>query len=153
MVELFHSAEEVGDYVSARMALITIDNGAETNIGIRHFKGRKNIDDPQMPCSVLLEGTDTIEGKAGRTMVDVKLRQRYVLIGYDVCDPNNPNEKAHAMLRDMKKCIFNDQPNFGGRVLEVTYAGRDIGPRIDGNSSVMAVVEIDVVYAEKLSSP
>ncbi|MBS4019904.1 MAG: hypothetical protein KGZ68_16915, partial [Dechloromonas sp.] len=66
---------------------------------------------------------------------------------------NDPNDAAHEAIRDIKRAIFAGDGNFGGRVLKVTYAGRDIGPRADGVPVVFVTVDIDVDYVEDLTNP
>jgi hypothetical protein len=73
--------------------------------------------------------------------------------GFDACDPDNPNTKAHAMIRDIKRVIFLGGTTLGGKVRSVHYTGRDIGPRADGVSLVQVRVMIDVEYVEDLTNP
>jgi hypothetical protein len=69
------------------------------------------------------------------------------------CDPNHPNDAAHAAIRDIKRAMFAGDGNFGGRVLKVSYQGRDIGPRVDGEPVVYVQVTIDIDYVEDLTNP
>jgi hypothetical protein len=149
-------SEDIAELIAARMGTIQTTNGAETDAGRIVYRGRRKIEDTQVPCSVLVEGEDQPGEQSGRLM-NCRIDQRYVLVAYDVCDPDNPNTKAHALLRDLKRAVFTSggQPdmNFDKRVLKVVYRGRDIGPRADGGNIVMAVIEIDVEYVESLATP
>lgn len=153
MTTPFTSAHEVAAEVSARIAQILTANGYETDIGTTVFEGRIAINDEDVPCISVIEGTDTVLSTPGRSAL-WKIEQRYALVGYAPCDPDAPNTAARAMIRDMKKAIFktNDKPDatFGGKVLEIHYKGRNIGPRPDGAAIVMAIVEIAVVFVESL---
>lgn len=161
MSTIYNKASDIALELSSRLAGITKANGFGTDIGLRVLRGRRTVDDSQVPCSVLIEGEDSIQSDDGTS---VKLAQRYVLGGYVECDPDAPNDAAHLVLRDIKRAIFKpvelngrvqSQPGItlGGRVLKVSYQGRDIGPRADGVPIVFAVVQIDVHYVEDLSNP
>lgn len=148
MTTLNRSADVAAEIVS-RMSGITVANGYQTDIGTLVFQGRRNISDNSIPCSVLIEGTDDVTDQSARNVV--RLRQHYVVGGYVECDPDNPNVAAHKVLRDIKKALFKDGDRWGGKVQKVTYDGRDIGPRADGEPIVFAVVHFSVEYAETLT--
>lgn len=154
-------ARDIAQHLTTLMAGITIANGYETDIGVRVFRGKRKIDDSHVPCAVLLEGEDKPGGTQGSASQQVT--QSYVLGGYVECDPDNPNDAAHAIIADIKKAVFtladptraeeiSGTTTFGGRVKSVTYTGRDIGPRTDGVPIVFAVVHIDVVFVEQLTA-
>lgn len=157
----FTRARDVALYLTDRLAGITKANGYETDIGLRVFRGRRKIDDQQVPCAVLLEGEDKPGGTQGAS--SQQITQSYVLGGYAECDPDHPNDRAHEILADIKKAIFGladgatraeragAQFSLGGRVKSVTYRGRDIGPRADGVPIVFAIVYIDIVFVEQLA--
>lgn len=155
MSTVFVKAEDISSELERRIRLITAANGFETEIGQNLMLGRRKLPaDDEAPCSVIIEGNDTIDDTSGRSMgARVKLRQAYLIDGFDRCDPDNPNVKAHAMIRDIKRAIFQGDRNLGGRAFEVNYLGRDIGPRPDGVGLVQARVAIEVAYAEDLSNP
>ena len=151
MSTIFSKASEVAAELATRLSTITIANGFETDIGLKLFRGRRNIDDQAVPCAMLIEGNDQVSSRAGRTNT-YEIVQGYVLGGYVPCDPDNPNDAAHALLRDLKKAVFKDE-NLGRKVKKVNYTGRDIGPRTDGVAIVMAIIEITVEYVEDVSNP
>ena len=156
MSELKNSAD-VAEHITARVATVRIANGAETDLGRQVFRGRHNIDDDVVPCCVVFEGPDSPVDQPGRTMTNVQVSPRYVLAAYVTCDPDNPNDAAHAAVRDLKRALFRDNGmpsgNFGGRVRKVSYKGRDIGPRADGRPIVFVTVDIVVDFAEDLANP
>lgn len=151
MSTLFNKASEIAQELDTRLKTITKANGFETDIGLKVFRGRRNIDDDAVPCAMLIEGNDQPRSRAGK-LATYEIEQNYVLGGYVPCDPDNPNDAAHALLRDLKKVVFSDD-NLGRKVKSVDYKGRDIGPRTDGVAIVMAIIEISVVYVETLSNP
>lgn len=154
MTQVLSSADAIARYISDLMCEITVANGCETDIGLSVARGRRKIDDDQIPCSVIIEGEDQLGDTAGR--YSIRVTQSYVLGGYSRCNPQHPNDTAHKIIRDIKRAIFTDTGpanNWGGKVLKVEYRGRDIGPRADGVPIVFAIVHIDVSYAEDVRNP
>jgi hypothetical protein len=149
-----HTAEEVGLELSARLATCTVALGAETDLGVKVHRGRRRVDDDMIPCSVVIEGDDKPEDNVATKH---KLDQRYVLFGYVKCSADNPNDAAHAAIRDMKRALFNTNgkpdTKLGGKVKELAYLGRDIGPRADGAAFVLVAIEVGVSYVEDLANP
>lgn len=145
-----HTSETVALALEARLAGITRAAGAETDIGKSRFRGRVDVADSDVPCLVVIEGEDKVDSSRGS---EVKLVQRYALVGYDKCDPAHPNDAAHRMLRDIKKAVFDLRADWGKQVKTVEYVGRAIGKRADSVPIVMAVVEIDITFVEDLASP
>lgn len=148
---VFNRAGDVAAEVKSRMQSISVANGFETDIGSQVFAGRRRIPaDDELPAAVITEGDDFPDDNQNTR---IKNLQTYLLDGFDVCDANNPNDKAHAMIRDMKKAMFGDGITFNTQVRKVTYLGRDIGPRPDGLAFVQARIMIQVEYAEDLAHP
>ncbi len=150
-----HTAEDIGTELSTRLAKCTVALAAETNLGAKVYRGRRRIDDTMIPCCVVIEGDDVPD--RGNVKTAYKLDQRYVLYAYVPCDPDNPNDAAHAAIRDLKRAVFNTggaaDPKLGGLVRDCVYLGRDIGPRADGASFVLAAIEIGVEYVENVANP
>lgn len=152
-----HSAEAVGLELATRLATRTIALGAETDLGLSVFRGRKVIDDDQVPCVAIIEGSDEIDEADQGRGTEARIRQQFVLLAYVPCDPLNPNDAAHAAIRDMKRAVFctgvvGDR-TMGGLVRRVRYRGRDIGPRGDGAAFVVAALEISAEFSEDLATP
>lgn len=152
------NSADLATHITDRLKLVLAANGAETDLGARVFRGRHNVDKDVVPCCVLFEGPDSPVDQPGRaSMTSVQVAPRYVLAAYVPCDPDNPNDAAHAAVRDLKRAMFRDNGapsgNFGGRVRKVTYKGRDIGPRADGVPVVFVTVDIVVEFAEDLANP
>ena len=149
---IYTKASEISAAIYTRLQSILKANGCETDVGARVYRGRRNVDETQVPCAVLLEGNDSPTSRPGKLPAAL-ITQRYVLAAYVPCDPDNPNDAAHAAIRDLKKAIFAGDGDFGGRVSKVSYKGRDIGPRADGVPIVFVTVDIDVEYVEDLTNP
>lgn len=143
-------ASDIATELTTRLAKLRIADGAGTDIGAVVLRGRRRIDDNQVPCVVLIEGPDAPTSAPSR-IPQCEVTQTYILVAYDKCHPNHPNDKAHLMIRDLKRAVFGDGTTLGDKVRRVTYVGRDIGPRGDGVDVVCATVEITVSYVEDLA--
>lgn len=149
----YNTAAAVSAEITRRLSGILLANGCETDIGRDIMLGRRKIPgDDRPPCIVLMEGGDDPLDQPGR-LPTVLISQSYVIDGFDVCDPDNPNTKAHAIVRDLKRAIFAGGTTLSGAVKTVKYLGRDIGPRPDGVALVQARILISVEYVEDLSNP
>ena len=149
----YNTAAAVSAEIYSRLQGIRLTNGCETDIGRDILLGRRKLPgDERPPCLVIMEGADDPRDQPGR-IPTVLISQSYVLDGYDICDPDNPNTKGHAIIRDMKRAIFAKDSTLGGAVRAVTYLGRDIGPRADGVALVQARILISVEYVEDLMHP
>ena len=145
----FTKASDIAEYLTTLLAGVTVANGYHTDIGLRVFRGKRSKVEEQIPCAVLIEGEDHPGESAGRE--SIKIVQDYVVGGYVACDPDNPNDAAHLVLKDIKKVLFQQGPRMGNRVTNISYSGRDIGPRPDGVAIVFAVVHISITFAETLA--
>lgn len=155
----FTRARDIALYIDSLQHNITKANGYETDIGLKVFRGKRKIDHTAAPCAVLLEGDDAVGGQQGDGGQVVT--QSYALGGYAPCDPDNPNDTAHQIISDLKKAVFQrvdvtraesiqGTTTFGGRVKNVVYAGRNIGPMPDSSAIAFGVIHIDVTFVEQL---
>ena len=152
---VFVKSEEVADGLAQRVGQISIANGYETDIGLKLQRGRRRMPaDDEPPLVQMVEGGDEIGDESGRGAgTRIKVTQMYVFDAFDRCDPDNPNVQAHKMIRDLKRSIFADGRTLGGKVFEVKYLGKDIGPRPDGAGLVQARIMVSVSFAEDLANP
>lgn len=152
-----HSSEAVAAELKARVLTCTVALGAETDLGVQVFQGRRTPDVDMMPCSVIIEGEDDVGQRAAVDGKVIEVNQHYAVLAYLPCDRDNPNATAHKAIRDLKRAIFRTagrwDRTWGGKVRKVQYLGRDIGARVDGEAFVLAVVEVMVEFAEDLSNP
>lgn len=144
------NAEQIGDHIAARLPAVITTMGAETDLGATVYRGRRKIETDQMPCVVLVEGGDTEIDHNGRT-TSISCRLQFALQAYVPCDPDNPNIAGHAAIRDLKRAIFGDPDTKFARTL--TYKGRDILPRGDGQGFVLAAIEFWAQSVEDLAAP
>lgn len=146
------TSKTIAGLLKARFATITVANGYLTNIGLRGFAGKLLLDEGQAPCFVIREGDDAVQEQM---RAKVRTMQRYAVEGHDACDPDDPNDKAHDILRDVMFCLFNEAADnsFGGHVRKVFYRGRAIGTREDGLAFVSASMEFDLEFVIALTDP
>jgi hypothetical protein len=146
-------ASDIAAAISARIAQIAIANGYSTDIGTRVFRGRLTLDKEDLPAAILVEDEDRVKEQK-RNLIDVSLYQTYIVEGHDVCDPLQPNDKAHLILADIKRAIFgSNDKTLNGLVLEIQYVGRSIGQRPDGTAIVAAAVTFQCHFTENLANP
>jgi hypothetical protein len=142
--------------IAERLALINVDDGYATDIGTTVFKGKLKLEESELPAVVLIEDDTRVEETSvSRQSEKSKTVQRYLLIGHDVCDPDDPNAKAYLMLADLKRTIFSGDRTFGEivRPNDLIYVGRRIATRENGSNVVSAAIMIDCKFVEDLTDP
>jgi hypothetical protein len=152
-------AKEIGTALSVKLAEIRTVNGFNTEIGYKVFKGRRSLDDKAIPCVVLAELADNAADSTAHGKI-ITVAQRYTMEAHIPCDPNNPNDAAHDVIEDIKKCVFaglsdinNTGRFFSDKVKTLKYVGKAILPRQDGTAFVGASVTVEVVFKENLTAP
>lgn len=143
-------AKDIAAEISTRLASITKAGGYLTDIGAKVLRGRRKLDEGQIPCVVVVEGDDVVEDR--RTDV-VKVGKMFYIEGHAPCDPDQPNDTGHDILADIKKAIFSGDPRLAGLAIDVEYHGGTIQAREDGLGIVAAGVDIQVKYVESPASP
>lgn len=145
------TADKIAAELAARLAQITIANGYQTDIGLRVYDGRRNLDESHMPCVVMVEDDDD---PAGMQAPNGKTAMPWLLEGHTACDPDNPNVAGRKIVADLKKAVFSGDLTFGDkRAVACRYGGRSIAPRADGLALVSASVTIVVDVVENLAAP
>lgn len=143
---------ELGQYLTDILKQIRVANGYETDIGTKVFRGKLRHDQDLVPYTVLVEGEDSPDDQG---VDEILTRQEYAVGAYVACDADNPNDAAHAAIRDIRRAIFTRgegpaRKRLGNRVREVKYLGKDIGPRADGVPIVFAIVHFEITFVESL---
>jgi len=145
------TADKIAAELAARLAQITIANGYQTDIGLRVYDGRRNLDETNMPCVVMVEDDDD---PAGMQAPNGKTSMPWLLEGHTACDPDHPNAAGRKIVADLKKAVFSGDLTFGDkRAVACRYGGRAIAPRADGLALVSASVTIVVDVVENLAAP
>lgn len=145
------TADKIAAELAARLAQITIANGYQTDIGLRVYDGRRNLDESHMPCVVMVEDDDD---PATMQAPNSKTAMPWLIEGHAACDPDNPNAAGRKIVADLKKAVFSGDLTFGDkRAVACRYGGRSIAPRTDGLALVSASVTIVVDVVENLAAP
>ena len=143
-------AHDLSLELSQRFESITLVNGYQTNVGAAVYRGKLRLDPQDLPCTVMLEGDDRVDGRTRKT---AKLGQQYTVEAHADCDPNQPNDTAHKILADLNRALFSGDLTFGRRVAEVNYLGRAIGAREDGSNTAFASITFELVFSEDFTTP
>jgi hypothetical protein len=143
-------ASDIALAIFNRASLITVAHGYATDIGARGFRGVKYLDPAALPCFVLVEEESASES---RNVARCLTTQPYVLEGHATCDPDHPNDAAHAIISDLKKAIFSTDLSFGYGVVEAVFSGAEIDPREEGRDIVAARIRFSLSFVENLASP
>lgn len=143
-------AKDISLALTARLETITAANGYLTDIGAKVFRGRRRLDESNIPCCVIAEGDDNILDENRRA---AKIEQQYFIEGHSICNPDNPNDKAHDIIEDIKRAIFKHDAPIHPLIKALSYKGRTINPRDDGAGVIAASVEIAVTMVETLDAP
>lgn len=145
-------AKTLAQRVNDRIAEIRVANGYLTDIGAKMLRGRLSIDPSYLPCTVLVESDDSVED---RTHGKVKVAVTFIAEGHSDCDADNPNDKAHDIVTDLKRAIFSGDATYGGimRPGDLRYEGKNFGNRPDGASIIAASIQFTCVFVEELANP
>lgn len=148
---------DIATAVRARLANISIANGFYTDAGLRIFTGRRNVDQADVPCLVINEGEDSVFAQKDTR---VSLGLAMAVQGFIACDPDDPYQAGHRLVRDIKRAIFTEHdagyPHWGRRgddtplVNRTTYVGRTVSQREDGASLLSVVVQVRFDVADTL---
>lgn len=144
------AASAVAAEIYARATSVTTANGFATNVGARTFRGKRRIAEDDLPCLLVFEGKDKVDDQQG---IHVKVGQRFILEGHDYCDADNPNDKGHEIIADLKRAIFSGDITFGRTIRALSYKARTLGAREDGLAATFASIEIEVLFSENLTVP
>ena len=146
------TSETIGAVLTNRLALCTVAQGAETDIGLTTYRGKRNISDDLIPCSCVIEGDVVKESRQGGRSTRYVLKSKFALHAYLPCDGANPNVAGHAAVRDMLRAVFSDSTLYDS-VKDVEFESADIAPRADGAAFVLAVIVLSVTSTIDLSKP
>lgn len=142
-------AKDISIALTAALATITKANGYRTDIGTKVSRGRPQLDENSIPLIVLVEGDETPEGRASPRSTEFKNGIEYRIEGFDICDLNNPNDIAHDIVADLKKCVFGKAVPLA---FEVKYLNRIIGKREDGLKFNAGALVVAISYTEDVST-
>lgn len=150
------TASNIALKLHSRISNIRVANGFNTDIGQKVLRGRMTFDAAYIPLTVMVEGEDT---PRQQKYADVEMEQRYIFEGHldlDESEIENPNDKAHLIIADLKKAIFGSDLTLDGLLKDknaVKYIGRAMLAREEGQARVAASIEISITYYENLAQP
>lgn len=148
------TSEGISQKLEQRLATISKANGYETDAGLKVFRGRRTLTEDDVPCIVIVEGPEVPSEQQG---TKVRLGVRYMFEAHDVCDPVHPNDKGHALVRDLKRAVFAGERLRGtaldGLATGMLYRGKTIAAREDGESLIFASVAVEPQFTEDVSNP
>lgn len=139
--------------ITQRVQQITLANGYATNIGDRVFRGKGSLNAEDLPCIVLVEGDETVADQKG---AKINSSVVFMLEGHDVCDPDQPNDKAHQIIADLKRAVFSGDLTLDGKLKDkqqIDYRGRTIGARPEGGDIIAASIAFAITMVDDLAAP
>jgi hypothetical protein len=102
----------IQDFV-ARLAVITVVNGYNTNIGSTVLRARKKVDVDELPCSVVIPGIEKVaEHNGGYDKFIMPMRLEGLLEIVKTGSPaewDDPSVVSEKILGDLKKCILTPE--------------------------------------------
>lgn len=147
-------ASDIAAAITARLAQISIANGYHTDIGLRVFRGKRDLDEPDAPCCVLVESDDSVAPASASRNTKVIITADYAIEALLACDPDHPNDAAHLAITDLKRALFNGDPSYGKLINKgLAYTGRVIEPRESGSGLVGVQVKVQAEFVEELMNP
>lgn len=129
--------------IQARLAQIRVAGGYATDIGARVYLGRAHFDDAEVPLAALLE----IESKVSGSSRDQQIDADIVVEAHDVCDPDAPLVKGHALVADICRAVLLEDRTLSGLAIGLTLSGWRILPPEAGGKRVAAQVRFTCRYA------
>lgn len=144
--------------LAARLETITRENGYHTDAGRRVWHGRLTINADDLPAITLFEREDEIESQrvsdsTGGKAIDANILLPYAIEATAPCDADHPARVGHALVADIKRCIFAGDLTWGGLARLTQYTGRTIAGREDGSNIVTVAVFVRIGIVENLAQP
>ncbi len=136
--------------LSTLLSTIRVANGYRTDIGLKVMRGRGQIDENSTtPFILIKEDTETEDARVGQISL-FKETAQLRLEGFAACDLENPNDIAHDIVADFKKCLFSKKDALP-EAFKVQYVSRSIGSRESGLKINGGAITIALEYSEDVS--
>lgn len=136
-------ANTIAEAIAQRLALVRIAGGYFTDVGKVVFRGRHQC--PAGTTTLIeLEEDAALPKAEPYTAIAV---QHFIVEAAAECDPDNPDLVGHQLVADICRATLSTDLTLGG-LLEspLTYTGRVIQPRSDGQSIVSVQIKLDATY-------
>lgn len=146
-------ANTIAAALASRLAQITTVAGYHTNAGAAVYRGKRQLPEDIADCITLFEGEEDAQSPKGEPYTVIAV-QHFYAEGQAVCDPDNPDIAGHALVEDMQRALFTGDSKLDGLLSgPLTYTGRVIQPRMDGQNLVIVQIKLDATYTLTPANP
>lgn len=156
----------IKDFI-ARLGVISIANGYNTDIGKTVLRARKKIDPTECPCSDVFPGTEKPEKLYSKRQCTMIMHIEGIVELQETGSPaalENASVVSEMILGDLKKCILAPENELTSPVSGwsrspdyisgINYTGGGANEYPDeGEKMAGAFADFEVVYFEKLNDP
>jgi hypothetical protein len=138
--------------IIARLAVITIANGYNTDCGLKVFRARKRVDDDNdLPCLVVWPGPETAEKVFGSLQCKMTVR----LEGFALFGSENASVVSERILGDIIKAmtspLWSRSPDYVDSIIYSSGGAEDYPD--EGNISVGSQATFTIGYSVALGDP
>jgi hypothetical protein len=145
-------ANDIAEALKSRLEAIRTAAGYATDVGTTVYRGRRQLNE-ENACT-LFEGEEDASGAAKKEPYTVTAIIHFTAEGAVACDPLNPDLAGHDLVADMQRALFTGDSTLGGLLAgPLTYTGRVIQPRQDGQSIVTVQIKLDAIYTMTPATP
>jgi len=146
-------ANTIAAALAARLKLIRKAAGYHTNAGAVVYRGKQQLPEDIADCITLFEGEEDAQQPKGEPYTVIAV-QHFYAEGQTQCDPDNPDLAGHALVEDLLRALFTGDAKLDGLLSgPLTYTGRVIQPRLDGQNLVIVQIKLDATYTLTPSTP
>lgn len=146
-------ANNIAAALASRLGLILTASGYHTNAGAVVYRGKRQLPEDTPACITLFEGEEDAQSPKGEPYTVIAV-QHFYAEGQAVCDPDNPDIAGHALVEDMQRALFTGDSRLDGLLSgPLTYTGRVIQPRMDGQNLVIVQIKLDATYTLTPANP
>lgn len=144
-------ANTIAETLKARLGQVRKASGYYTNAGRKVYRGKRQLDEAD--ACTLFEGEEDAGSPRGEPYTAIAV-DHFVAEACVECDPDNPDIAGHKLVADLCRAVFSGSPTLDG-LLEspLTYTGRVIQPRLEGQSLVNVQIKLDATYLFTPANP
>jgi len=144
-------ANTIAEALVARLQNVRTTNGYHTNVGREVFRGKRKL--MEADVTTLFEDEEDAGPPKAEPYTAIAV-QHFIAEAATTCDPDNPEIAGHKLVADLCKTLFSADLTLSG-LLEapLTYTGRVIQPRVDGQSLVNVQIKLDATYRFTPANP
>ncbi len=147
-------SERVLGAIVARLRLITMANGYNTDAGTKAFRAKRTFDSVDLPgCSVWDSGEETNEGTSNHSAM--LMRQLVTVEAHVASDKADSGVQAGLLKADVKRAVLS-----GGHLVdddgglgEIVYLGATVESAPSGGNTEVTNVNFAILYKETRGDP